>query len=118
LKGEVGTDWETAHALLAVASATADTSLYSPAANKLRSHQATNGAWGDDAYTTALALRALHYVKRIQFAVEPDKGILMGSALTYCFGLLFIGATLNFSAMSVALDYIQGVWIDGARYSI
>jgi len=85
--GGWATDWETAHALLAVASATADTSLYSPAANKLRSHQATNGAWGDDAYTTALALRALHYVKRIQFAVEPDKGILMGSVIDNNTGL-------------------------------
>lgn len=79
-EGGWATDWETAHALLAVASATAETSLYTSAAQALRSHQATNGSWGEDAYTTALALRALHYVKRIQFPLEPDKGILTGRA--------------------------------------
>ncbi|MEK8019926.1 MAG: prenyltransferase/squalene oxidase repeat-containing protein [Candidatus Parabeggiatoa sp.] len=72
------TDWETAIALLAVASATADTSFYKPAAQVLRTHQDNKGSWGEDAYTTALALRALQYVKRIQFPVEPDKGILTG----------------------------------------
>jgi len=66
------TDWETAIALLAVASATADTSFYKPAAQILRTHQDNKGSWGEDAYTTALALRALQYVKRIQFPVEPE----------------------------------------------
>jgi streptogramin lyase len=78
---QIASDWELALTLLSVASATADNSLYKTAAATLRSHQNPNGSWDNDVYITALALRALHHVRRIQFPVDPNKGIFTGRVL-------------------------------------
>jgi len=66
--------WETALALIALASSEPNRQLYQSAITDLQSAQLTNGSWNNDSYTTALALRA-------QAILDGNSlGILQGDA--------------------------------------
>ncbi len=107
------TDWELALILLSVASTTADTSLYKPAAQTLRSHQNINGLWDNDVYITALALRALNYVQHLQFPTDLNKGTLTGQVLDDDTGFPLAKVTV----LLEAADAIQTLTESGGTYT-
>ncbi|MBN8233367.1 carboxypeptidase regulatory-like domain-containing protein [Corallococcus macrosporus] len=54
-----GEDFVSAHALLALVPTVSEAAVLDPAVAALKGHQAPDGSWGQDAYTTALVLQAL-----------------------------------------------------------
>ncbi|NND82422.1 MAG: hypothetical protein HKN50_08335, partial [Gammaproteobacteria bacterium] len=67
--------------LLTLTDSLPSASSLNAAINELRSAQLANGSWGDDVYSTALAIRALdHYQARTNGA-QPGSGALSGFVL-------------------------------------
>jgi len=75
--GAVGETFETALAVLAVAPAVFDKTLYQDLVARLRASQSADGSWNGDVYTTALAARAL-YVADTVTGPDPVLGTVAG----------------------------------------
>lgn len=81
---------DTSLAYLALAGSNSDTSLQALVTTHLLSRQAANGSWGDDPYTTALALRAL----TARPALSSTSGGISGRIIDSASGLAIANATV------------------------
>ncbi len=69
-------DYISAQSLIALLPVSTDNSELNPSISALKNKQTDNGSWGNDAYTTALALRAIH--KAESPLLNPDFARLNG----------------------------------------
>lgn len=93
-----GSDFETAWALIALSSATSDTTPLAAAGQKLAGWQLADGSWGQDVYRTAVATRALHLLQT-KSGGSPfnGHGILMGQVSHADGGQPIAGASIVLS---------------------
>ncbi len=75
--GSVGELFESAIALLALAPVESDQAVLQPIINYISATQQTDGSWTNDAFVTALAIRALSTVQTAT-PPQPDKATLVG----------------------------------------
>ncbi len=99
--GGWGQDFETAAALIALVPVVSDTSRYSASLDALKARQLASGSWVDDAYTTALALRALYLAANVKPPVTPTMGSFTGRIVNDATGVPLAGVT-------VSVDQIAG----------
>lgn len=97
--GDWGSDLDTAIALLAVIPVTLDSSKYQRALNTLRAAQLTNGSWGNDVFTTALALQVLQLAQNINSNVDAKQGVISGAVLSENTGLPIAGASVSIQSV-------------------
>ena len=76
-QGAIGDAFETALAIIAMAPVTYDQSIYQDTVDYLTSLQLADGSWGNDVFTTALALHALNAVQT-SVPANPSAGIVSG----------------------------------------
>ncbi|MCB1739209.1 MAG: hypothetical protein KDK91_02490, partial [Gammaproteobacteria bacterium] len=95
-----GEPFETASVLETLVALGVDRTALMPVAAALSAGQSSNGSFQDDAYVTALALRALWLFE--QPVVEPMQAGLTGRVLSADTGLPISGATLALSGTAVA----------------
>ena len=93
--GDWSSHWETAIALLAVAPLNPDPSPYLAAIDSLEQGQLVNGSWDDDAYVTALAIRAQHLVAQTALPVPANLSALVGKVLDQNSNVPLSGATVS-----------------------
>ncbi|WP_221794881.1 carboxypeptidase regulatory-like domain-containing protein [Oceanobacter mangrovi] len=96
--------WQTALMLTAVIPYTADTTLSQAAMEELLTAQASDGSWGQDTYTTALALQTLYFFQNIDSVTDPLASVIKGRILAQ--GQPAVGASvaLGSEADSVLTD--------------
>lgn len=70
--------WQTALSLLAVVPVTTDATRYQQAVNQLIAAQQADGSWGEDVYTTALAIQALVRIQQADTVQDLTKATLTG----------------------------------------
>lgn len=71
LEGNWDSDWESAYAIIALAPVFSDTGQLFQAVDTLRNNQLANGSWGEDAFISAVSLRALRAVDNVQVPTQP-----------------------------------------------
>jgi len=75
-------DWETAHALMALIESQPDVTQYRAALDNLIANQDQNGSWSSDAYATAVALQTLFVAENIPTPTDPTKAAILGQVLS------------------------------------
>ena len=75
------TVYETALAYIALVGLTTDDTILGNAANYLSSTQASDGSWNEDAYSTALALRALYLSQNKPMPPQATTGTITGNVV-------------------------------------
>lgn len=95
-------------ALLAVFPRLADVRAVEVALTALRSAQEADGSWGQDVYTTALALRVLALAE--QPVLDPDRGTLRGRIVDGESGFALAGFPIELTGMATitAVTAIDG----------
>ncbi len=92
-----GSDWKAsfinAQVLIALAGTNADSALVTSAAGDLGNAQYNDGSWGDDDFTTALAVRALQAVQNLASPTQPV-GLAQGYVVEADTGRPIFGATV------------------------
>jgi hypothetical protein len=83
---------------MALVRLTQDSTVLAPVAASLRGQQLANGSWGDDAYLTALALRALQALAILPPA--PTTGSVHGQVIDSVSHLPLAGATVSLGGPS------------------
>jgi hypothetical protein len=74
-------NWQAAISLLAVIPVIRDSALYASSVSQLTTDQQADGSWGQDVFTTALAVRALELAANITFPEDPTTGSFSGQIL-------------------------------------
>ncbi|KXJ52756.1 MAG: hypothetical protein AXW15_10300 [Neptuniibacter sp. Phe_28] len=88
-------DLESAHALLALSSYVSDISSIRISAESLLSKQGEEGSWGEDVYTTAVALRALGLFQSRSGGNSVGTGTITGYVVTAGTSQPISGATVS-----------------------
>ncbi len=91
--GQYGNALDNAVALLALATQSNDSAVITPLADTLRQAQSATGSWGDDAFVTALATRALWLLT--QAPPAPTTGTIAGIVANASTGASIVGATIQ-----------------------
>lgn len=99
--GEEG--FETSLALLALVPVVTDSAAYATSVNRLKAAQLPNGSWDNDVFTTALALRALHFAATAPPPVNPTLGAFSGRVLDGASGAPVVGAHITLTGGSTAV---------------
>jgi len=74
--------WEIAQVLLAIIPLTTDPALYQSALDRLSSRQLSDGSWSQDAFSTALAVKALQQLQDTAQITDPAQSALTGIVLS------------------------------------
>ncbi|QKT03856.1 carboxypeptidase regulatory-like domain-containing protein [Ectothiorhodospiraceae bacterium 2226] len=99
--GAYASDWETAHALLALMPVLADPGRYGTTLRALDDAQDLHGSWSDDPYPTALAVRALSLAERLSdpqappIPPAPTHGTMSGTLVGDADGAPLSGAQIT-----------------------
>lgn len=100
---QAGSDWGgwfiNAEVLIALTAGSADPTLITGAATDLSAHQSTDGSWGDDDFTTALAIRALQAAQNTASPTQPV-GSVAGYVVEAGTGRPISGATVFIASNS------------------
>lgn len=107
--GSWGESFNTALSLLALVPYLPDTTAVTNSISSLQAAQLANGSWGDDPYTTALALQALYLAGLPQ--PNPDYVTIKGKVVDGQTGLSLSGVTVTLSGAASASLVTQS---DGA----
>jgi hypothetical protein len=99
--GSWGEPFNTALSLIALVPYLPDTSLVTPSIASLQSAQLGNGSWGNDPYTTALALQALRAI-----ALRGSGTLGSGAVSGY---VVKAGSTEPIAGATVSLNELPGV---------
>src|SRR5690606_32145434 len=89
--GVYPTAFETAVAVIALTTRTAQPAVLQPLVDALRAAQQADGSWSDDPYLTALALRALWAAAHAP--PEPTSGTIVGRVVDAATAAPIAGAT-------------------------
>jgi CshA-type fibril repeat protein len=104
MSGGWGSDWGTALALLALAPATTDVTPFFLGIQALEAAQLSDGSWGQDVYSTALAARVLRAVRGSP-TPSPWNASLTGRVVDSVSGLPLGGVQVTVgSALSATTD--------------
>jgi hypothetical protein len=105
MSGGWGSDWETALALLALGPATTDVAPFFLGIQVLDAAQLSDGSWGQDVYSTALAARALWVLQSSPSVPPPGNGLLAGQVVDSGSGLPLGGVQVTVgTALSATTD--------------
>ncbi len=104
-------DWQTALALRAVVPVTADTTRYQSVVNRLLAAQQADGSWGQDTYSTALAVQALARIQQAGAVQDPAKAILTGR-------ILVSGQPLANATVTLADQDLTGTTSADGRFTV
>lgn len=121
LATETLADWEISLALLAIIPLTTDASRYQTALQTLRAHQNSRGAWNNDVYTTALALRVLSLAEQAQVPANVAQTTLNGKIVDKGTGQPLAGVQIlvgNTSPTPTGEDGLFSLAVSPATYEI
>ena len=107
------TDWETSIALLAIVPTTSDITKYADAYLSLSANQLPSGSWGDDVFTTALALQAVTIASNVSVSPDQTTGQFTGFIVDQATGLAIQGVTVSLieDATNIAITGTDGSFL-------
>ncbi len=90
-----GSDFETAHGLLAIMQLSSDVSRFIDSVTVLQASQWASGSWSDDSYSTALAARVSYLYSNLQPVSDPNKAFINGRLVEDTNGQGLVGASVS-----------------------